>query len=94
MNYVKDDFNGNNYCIVIEIARSQETVNARHVRNMLESRIPYLKTVIYNGQLIAIITIPTNQLLPPEYIDTLKKLCQENGLFARYEQLFPGYFEY
>lgn len=88
MNYVKDDFNGNNYCIVIEIARSQETVNARHVRNMLESRIPYLKTVIYNGQLIAIITIPTNQLLPPEYIDTLKKLCQENGLFAGMSNCF------
>ena len=88
MNYVKDDFNCNNYCIVIEIARSQETVNARHVRNMLESRIPYLKTVIYNGQLIAIITIPTNQLLPPEYIDTLKKLCQENGLFAGMSNCF------
>ena len=56
--------------------------------------IPYLKTVIYNGQLIAIITIPTNQLLPPEYIDTLKKLCQVKWAFCRYEQLFPGYFEY
>ena len=88
MNYVKDDFNGNNYCIVIEIARSQETVNARHVRNMLESRIPYLKTVIYNGQLIAIITIPTNQLLPQEYIDTMQKLCQENGLYAGMSNCF------
>lgn len=77
MNYVKDDFKGNNYCIVIEIARSQETINARHVRNMLESRIPYLKTIIYNGQLIAIITISNKQLLPPEYLNAMQKLCRK-----------------
>ena len=90
MNYVKDDFKGNNYCIVIEIARSQETINARHVRNMLESRIPYLKTIIYNGQLIAIITISNKQLLPPEYLNAMQKLCQENGLYAGMSNCFQN----
>ncbi len=90
MNYVRDDFKGNNYCIVIEIARSQETINARHVRNMLESRIPYLKTIIYNGQLIAIITISNKQLLPPEYVNAMQKLCQENGLYAGMSNCFQN----
>lgn len=88
MNYVKDDFAGNNYCVLIEIAKSSETINARHVRNMLESRIPYLKTIIYNGQLIAIITMPSNQLLPKEYYDTLEKFCKENGLYAGLSNCF------
>lgn len=88
LNYVKDDFTGNNYCIVIEIAKSLETINARHVRNMLESRIPYLKTVIYNGQLIVIITMPSHQLIPIEYNETLQKLCIENGLYAGLSNCF------
>ena len=57
---------------------------------MLESRIPYLKTIIYNGQLIAIITISTKQLLPPEYVNALQKLCQENGLYAGVSNCFQN----
>ena len=57
---------------------------------MLESRIPYLKTIIYNGQLIAIITISNKQLLPPEYVNAMQKLCQENGLYAGMSNCFQN----
>lgn len=88
MSYVNAEFSGNMYCLVVETARSTNTINSFHVRNILESRFPNSKTLIYNGQIIAIISVPKNQLLPQEYIDTGLRVCQENGLFAGMSNCF------
>ena len=70
------------YCIVVETARSLYTISTTHIRNLLESHFPYSKTLIYNGQVIAILSLQKSLLISQEYVDMGKKLCRENGLFA------------
>ena len=82
LNYIKSEFSGNMYCIVVETARSLYTISTTHIRNLLESHFPYSKTLIYNGQVIAIPSLQKGLLISQEYIDMGKKLCRENGLFA------------
>lgn len=82
MNYVDLEFHGNMYCMVIETARSAVTVNTTHIRNTIESRFPNSRTLIYNGQVITILSIRNNQLVPKEYVQEARKLCTEYGLYA------------
>lgn len=88
LNYIKSEFSGNMYCIVVETARSLYTISTTHIRNMLESHFPYSKTLIYNGQVIAIPSLQKGLLISQEYIDMGKKLCRENGLFAGLSNCF------
>lgn len=90
MQYVEREFTGNMYCLVVEIARSPSTVNPAMIRNLIESRFPYCKTLIYNGQIIAILSTLKNQLLPEEYRDTGKSLCREQGLYAGLSNCFQN----
>lgn len=90
MNYVESEFSGNMYCMIIETARSPRTINTFHIRNILESRFPNIKTLIYNGQIIAILSMPDKQLIPEEYIRSAVKVCTENELFAGMSNCFQN----
>lgn len=90
MNYVECEFSGNMYCMVIETARSAGAVNVYRIRNMLESHLPNTKTLIYNGQIIVILSISDKQLIPKEYIQSASLLCIENGLFAGLSNCFQS----
>lgn len=94
MNYVKSEFSGNMYCMLIETARSPGTVNVFHVRNILESRFPNIKILIYNGQIISIFSIPDKQLIPEEYIRSAAKICIENELFAGMSNCFRNIMDF
>lgn len=94
MNYVKSEFSGNMYCMVVETARSTSAINTSHIRNLVESRYPYSKTIIYNGQIIAIITIQKHQLIPEEYVITGHRICQENSLFAGLSNCFQDIMKF
>lgn len=94
MGYVTAEFSGNMYCLVVETARSPETVNPIHIRNLLESRFPNSRTLIYNGQIIAIISMPKNQLIPHEYIETGLHICREHILFAGMSNCFQDIMQF
>lgn len=94
MNYVDTEFSGNMYCMVVETARSASTINTTHVRNMIESRFPNSRTIVYNGQIIAILSITTNQLMPREYLHAAQKLCAENGLYAGLSNCFQDIMKF
>lgn len=89
-----DEFSGNMYCMVIETARSAATINSVHIRNMVESRIPNTKTLIYEGQIIAIFSILANQLIPKEYLIEIRKICNENGLYAGLSNCFQDIMKF
>lgn len=90
MNYVKKIFFGNMCCMVIETARSSVTVNVDHIRNVVETRFSGSKIIIYNGQIVAILSIIKNQLIPKEYLDEAENICVENGLFAGLSNCFTN----
>lgn len=88
MDYVVDCFKGNMYCIVVEIARNTATISDIHIRNLLESRFPNARTVIYHGQIIAVLCLNEYQLIPGEYVQEARKICRENGLYAGMSNCF------
>ncbi len=94
MQYVNKEFTGNMYCMVVETARSAFTVNTTHMRNVVESRFPNSKTIIYNSQIIAILSIKTNHLIPSEYLTAAKNICQENGLYAGLSNCFQNIMKF
>ena len=94
MQYVESDFSGNMYCMVVETARSATTVNPAFIRNILESRFPNCKTIIYNGQIIVILSILSRQLIPEEYVESAGKLCKENGLYMGMSNCFQDIFQF
>lgn len=88
MQYVDSEFSGNMYCLVVETARSASAINTTHIRNVMESRFPYSKTIVYNGQIITILSNRTNQLITQEYLIAAQALCDENGLYAGLSNCF------
>lgn len=90
LDYVSSEFSGNMYCLVIETARSSSTLNTSHIRNLFERRFPNSKTLIYNGEIIGILCISKNQLMPKEYLDYAIKICQENDLYAGLSNSFQN----
>lgn len=88
MNYIRPNFSGNMYCIVIEIARSLQTVNTFHIRKILENMIPDTKSLIYNGQIILLLNCGTKAFLSEKYIDIIRNICIKHGLFAGISNCF------
>ncbi|MCI9151785.1 MAG: PucR family transcriptional regulator [Lachnospiraceae bacterium] len=94
MQYVASEFTGNLYCLVVETARSASTINSAMIRNILESRFPNTKTLIYNGQIITILSILTNQLIPEEYLTEAQKICVDHGLYAGMSNCFQDILKF
>ena len=90
LNYVKNEFSGNMYCMVIETARSISLVNNLHIRSVIESRFPFSKSIVYNDQIITIISVKSNQLLSNEYIVEAQRICTENDLYAGLSNCFQN----
>jgi len=91
--YIQKEFPGNLYCLVVETARSMNAIHGPLLRNILESRFPNSKVLIYNGQIVCILSMPKNQLLPREYRNTAEKLCKEHGIFAGLSNCFQDILE-
>lgn len=88
------DFDGNLYCMVVETDRGSNTVNLYHVRNVLESIAPNVKTLIYHGQVIAVFCLPKDQFLPRSQLDSVVQLCRENDLCAGLSSCFLEIFNF
>ncbi len=90
MNYVDAEFSGNLYCIVVEVARSSSAMNPYRIRNMFERHFPNTKSLIYNGEIVLILSTPKNQLMTPAQINKAHQICIENGLFAGMSNCFQN----
>ena len=93
LQYACRDFTGNLYCLVVETARSANTVNTYHIRSLLESNLPNFKTLIYNGQIVGIWIRPKDEYLAPELLETARQLCGTNDLYAGISNCFQNLIE-
>jgi hypothetical protein len=78
------------YVLVVETDRSSRTFNIRHICNKFESIITGSRSVIYNGQIILIITQKYNRLLIDEEIYSMREICLENNLYAGLSNAFSN----
>lgn len=91
---ISDYFSGNMFCLVIDLTKNIYLVNTKFVRFSLENRIPNIKTLIYNQQLIAIINIDDSNILPPKYYDIIYDLCKEHTLYIGISNNFNNIIEF
>jgi hypothetical protein len=82
MNYTNTDFTGNLYCMVIETARSSETLNTMHFRSMFETQFPGTMSLMYQGGIIILFHPTGNGTLSEEDLISIHDLCRDYGLYA------------
>ena len=93
MNYVGSSFGGNIYCIVVETARSASTLNTFHIRSEFEKHFPNTKSLIYNGELVFIISLLEDHFLTRQQIQDAQNLCIQYGLYAGMSNCFQNILE-
>ena len=91
--YVSREFSRTLYCIVIETARSFHTINIHRVRNEMESLFPSLKTLLYQGQIVGILSNKEDQWLGPADYGKLRRFCETQGLFCGISNIFDSIFD-
>ena len=82
MSYTNADFSGNLYCMVVETARSSETLNTMHIRSVFETRFTGAMSLMYQGGIIIIFHPAGNGTLSEEDLCLIHDLCREYGLYA------------
>lgn len=90
MNYVGSAFEGNMYCLVIETARTSSALNTYRIRNQFENRFANTKTLLYNGEIIILLSVPKDHFLTQKQIEVATELCVENGLYAGLSNCFDN----
>lgn len=82
MDYTKSDFSGNLYCMVIETARSSNTLNTLHVRSVFEGCFPQTMSLMYQGAIIVLFRPVYDQILSESDLKKIDEICFDLGLFA------------
>lgn len=81
LNYVNSEFSGTLYCMVVETARSSQTLNTMHIRNVFETQFPGTRTLMYNGAIILLFSTKEASFQPKDF-SLLNKICEEQGIYA------------
>ena len=82
MKYANDEFSGNLYCVVIETARSSNTLNTMHIRSVFESEFPGTMSLMYQGAIILLLRLANHEFLSSDSFEKINQICRENGLYA------------
>ena len=80
--YINEDLSEQLYCMTIETARSASTLSTLHIRSDIENLFPKAKTLLYNGEIIAVINKEDSAPILPEELNELQNICSEHGLYA------------
>ena len=80
--YINKDLSMPLYCLTIETARSSSTLSTVHIRSDIENLFPKAKTLLYNGEIIAVINKENAVPIQPNEIKELQNICSEHGLYA------------
>ena len=91
---ISDYFAGNMFCLVIDLTKNINLVNTKFIRFSLENHIPNIKTLIYNQQIIAIISINDADTLPTKYSDAINDLIKEHSLYIGASNCFNTILEF
>ena len=76
------EFAGPLYCLVVEITRTPGAVSLDHIRSGFEAMLPGISTIIYNGQIVVVVSGKNKNTLSSEDISNIGKYCMANDLFC------------
>ncbi|MCI8993342.1 MAG: hypothetical protein HFG80_11590 [Eubacterium sp.] len=81
LNYVNSEFSGTMYCMVVETARSSQTLNTMHIRSVFETHFPGTRSLMYNGAIIILFSTK-DTVFQPDDLAMINTLCEEQGIYA------------
>ncbi len=81
MNYTDLKFSGNLYCLVVETARSSDTLNTIQIRSIFEQSFSGTKTLLYNGEIVILLSFNNKSANDADY-KIISDICQHFGLYA------------
>ena len=93
MNYVKETFPGNMYCMVIETARSAGTINIMHIRSVFETTFPNAVSIMYGGGTIIIFNYSESRFMPEKDLKQIRQMCKDYELYAGMGNCFSNILE-
>ena len=86
--YVNTEFSENMYCMVIETARSADTLNIYLIRSKFEGLFPNTKTLMYNGEIIVLFCFAKSFYPSEKDVKKIEDLCAKYGLYAGFSNNF------
>ncbi len=90
LDYTSKEFNGTLYCLVIESARSAATINIPYICSEFERSFKNAKTIIYNGEIIVLITLPKESRMKEKDYKLASSICKKHRLYAGISNLFTN----
>ena len=99
MNYVNTTFSDSLYCMVVETARSPQTLNLYMVRSKLTELYHDTKTLMYNGEIIVLFNLSKGKRFKDADLKKIDKLCRELEIYAGLSNNFnnlldiPNYYK-
>ena len=78
------------YCLVFEIDRTPGAVAVPHIRSSFEALLPGISTIVYNGQIVAIVSGRSKSALKDDEISVIERFCTDNELFCGMSNAFKS----
>lgn len=91
--YVKDEFTGTLYCMVIDATRSSSLVNTMHLRALFETRFPNAMSLLYHGSVVIVFCFDSDTFFPAKDLEQIRSICEEYGVFAGMSNPFPNIYD-
>lgn len=88
--YLDATFSENLFCLVIETAKTPEGVRFVSVRGQLEAMLPYAVTVVYESQIVIVISGYPKYRLEKELQKKVRDFCLGNNLYCGMSNAFTN----
>ena len=76
------------YCIVIEINRTPGAISITHIRSGFEALFNGISTIVYDGQIVAVISERNKAKITTEEVSIIEEYCEANDLYCGMSNAF------
>lgn len=86
-------FEGPMRCVVVSMTRSDAPLGASHIQSAIEARFPGTRSIVHDGNVVAIISVPEDEATRSAHRSTLERLCREMSLAAGTSNAFDSIWQ-
>ena len=80
--YINAEFSDSMHCLVVETARTSNIISVYALRSRIEGLFANTRSIIYNGEVIAILCLKDGRQLTEKDLEKIQKFCIEQNIYA------------
>ena len=88
--YLDTSFSKNLFCFVIPAERTPEGIRYENVRGQIEAILPAAVTIVYESQIVAVVTGYKEYRMNGAYLEKLSSYCAGNNLYCGMSNAFSN----